>query len=313
MINTDKKIVFMCGALRSGSSVFHLMLDCHPDIENPGEFDFLFDLVSDDGVVPDIDFYHNWLSMHRIFQSKSLIIDESLDYMDLIASFIDQLIVNSSVLVLNIHRGFQRIPFLFPNAMYIHLIRDPRDVARSSIGMGWAGNVYYGTQHWANSEKGWKQLEAKTSAGQFYQIRFEDLIISPKKILTDVCGFIGVQYSDQMMSYAQSSTYSKPDSSLVNQWKTRLSVKEVQLVEFKVKGLMLDLGYKLSGEPFISIGCVELVWLKISNKVFRFKFALKRYGIRLYFYEYFSRVFRFDSMNKQARMAMNEVNKGLLK
>lgn len=34
-----KSLYFICGALRSGSTMYHLMLDLHPEIHNPGEFD----------------------------------------------------------------------------------------------------------------------------------------------------------------------------------------------------------------------------------------------------------------------------------
>ena len=35
------KLVFVCGALRSGTSMAHLMLNAHPEISNPGQFDFI--------------------------------------------------------------------------------------------------------------------------------------------------------------------------------------------------------------------------------------------------------------------------------
>lgn len=306
-------LIFICGALRSGSSLTHLMLDHHPEIKNPGEFDFLFDQVADDGAFPDIYTYHDWLSTHRIFHSKSLLIDKSLTYPELIASFIQQLSVDGSVLALNVHRSFHRIPFLFPSAKYIHLIRDPRDVARSSIGMGWAGNVFYGVDHWIDTERDWKQLESKIDLDQFYQIRFEELILSPEAILNAVCDFIGVTHSEKMMAYADNSTYSKPDASLVNQWKRKLSVREIQYIESKSKDLMLGLGYELSGESIVRIGLVERVLLKVSCKFFRMKFSIKRYGFPLYFKECFSRLFNIKEMADQVILDKNKITKKHLK
>jgi Sulfotransferase family len=309
----EENLVFMCGALRSGSSLTHLMLDHHPDITNPGEFDFLFDQISDDGVYPDTESYTDWLSIHRIFQSKSLTINKSLAYSDLIRSFTDQLKQPDGILALNIHRGFDRIPTIFPEAKYIHLIRDPRDVARSSIGMGWAGNVYYGVEHWLQTEQAWQRLQEKISPEQYFEIRFEDLIISPETILIDLCAFIGVSYSNQMFNYANESTYSKPDPSLVRQWKTKLTVREIQYVELRAKGLMNDLDYDLSGHPTITLGLIERLWLKINNKIFKLKFSIKRYGLYLYGKEWFSRLFNLESMNRHAKVAINEVDKKYLK
>jgi len=308
-----KQLVFMCGSLRSGSSLVHLMLDHHPKIQNPGEFDFLFDQVSDDGLFPNVDFYHSWLATHRIFQSKSLVIDTSLTYEELIVSFVQQLALSNSILVLNIHRSFHRIPFLFPDAKYIHLIRDPRDVARSSIAMGWAGNVYYGVDHWLATEKDWKQLEDKVQENQFIQLRFEELILSPERELTLVCDFIGVSYSQKMMVYADNSSYSKPDTSLVNQWKRKLSIRDVQYVELKASELMGSLGYELSSDLKIFIGVMELCRLKIDNRVFRVRFSINRYGLLLYFRELFARLLKLKEFRKKVMIKMNEIDSTLLK
>jgi len=306
-------IVFICGALRSGSSLTHLMLDHHPSIKNPGEFDFLFEKVSDDGIFPEISSYHNWLSLHRIFQSKSLQVDRSLNYQELIHSFIKQLSVDGSVLALNIHRSFHRIPFLFPDAKYIHLIRDPRDVARSSIGMGWAGNVYYGVDHWVATERDWILLEKKVLPEQFLQIKFETLIVIPEQVLGRVCEFVGLEYSERMMDYTLKSTYSNPDASLVNQWKRKLSVREAQYVELKASPLMSALGYELSGAQLISIGLFAKSKLKMTNKLHKVNFTIKRYGFFLWSKERFSRLFNLKTMHKQVVGEKNKITQSFLK
>lgn len=306
-------LVFICGALRSGSSLTHLMLDNHAEISNPGEFDFLFDKVTDRGGYPDIIAYHDWLSTHRIFNSKPLSIVPTSEYSKLIYSFIEQLSQSDSVLALNIHRNFDRIRFLFPEAKFIHLIRDPRDVASSSIGMGWAGNVYYGVDHWIETEESWVRLRDKLSAEQYLQIKFEDLILSPAEILEQVCTFIGLIYSDTMLTYTKNSTYTKPDISLVEQWKTKLSQREIQYVEMKAKGLMKNLDYDLSANPITSIGLIEKCSLKIEDKLFKLRFTIKRYGFYLFFIERLSRVLQLKSMLKKAKVAMNNIDQSYLK
>jgi len=64
-------LIFICGALRSGSSLTHVILDHHPEIKNPGEFDFLFDQISADGTFPDIEKYWEWLSVHHSWADNS--------------------------------------------------------------------------------------------------------------------------------------------------------------------------------------------------------------------------------------------------
>lgn len=308
-----KQIIFICGALRSGSSLTHLMLDSHSKLKNPGEFDFIFDKITDDGTFPPIIEYNEWLSSHRIFQSKSLVINKRLSFPQLIYSFINQLSESDSLLTLNVHRSFDRISYLFPNAKYVHLIRDPRDVARSSIGMGWAGNVYHGVDHWLQTEQSWKRLICEISAEQYIEIRFEDLILSPHIVLKKACEFIGVPYSNEMFDYANDSTYSRPDPLLVSQWKKNLSIKEIQYVETKAHLLMTDLSYELSGYPIITLNFFEKNLLKLTNKIFKLRFSIKRHGIILFIEERLSRFLNLKAINKRIRLAMNETDKQYLK
>ena len=45
--------VFLYGALRSGTTVFRLMLDAHPLLSTCGEVDFLLDYLEPDSSRPD--------------------------------------------------------------------------------------------------------------------------------------------------------------------------------------------------------------------------------------------------------------------
>ena len=107
-------VVFVVEAPRSGTTLFRLILDSHPRVVNPGEFRFLFEFVTDDAQLPDVNKYKEWLSTDRIFLDR-----------------------------------------------YIHLLRDPRDVALSTILMGLAGNTYLGVDLWVETEKSWDQLASK--------------------------------------------------------------------------------------------------------------------------------------------------------
>jgi len=308
-----KSVIFICGALRSGSSLTHLMLDSHPQIKNPGEFDFLFDQITNEGQFPEITKYHDWLSTHRIFLSKSLIIDKRLSFGELIESFIEQLSETGKLLALNVHRSFDRIHYLFPDAKYIHLLRDPRDVSRSSIGMGWAGNVFYGVDHWIETEMSWKKLTNEKLLSDSFELRYEDLISFPEVTLRKICDFLGMPYSVEMLAYTKASTYSEPNPKLVFQWKTKLTIREVQYVEAKTSNLMIELGYPLSGNKRLTLGIFERVWLKVTDKVFKAIFSIKRYGIILFFKERISRLLKLKDMNKKACIAINEIDKLFLK
>jgi len=309
----SKKIVFICGALRSGTSLVHLMLDSHPKIHNPGEYDFLFDMASDNGGFPDADLYRKWLLRHRIFKLSQLEVNKSLGFANQIYSFIDQLAIADSVLALNIHRFFNRIPDLFPEAKFIHIVRDPRDVARSSIGMGWAGNVYHGVEHWIDTESSWNKLVEAWPSGKMIEIRYEDLVSAPELALERICDFLGIEYSKKMLEYDHNSTYSKPDVELIFQWKKKLSRRDIQYVESRVYEFMNRYKYEFSGYPIIRVGIFERTYLVIKNKLFKSRYALERYGFALYLKELLARKLKLRSINENLREHMNNIDNKHLK
>lgn len=274
-------VAFLVASVRSGSTLLRLMLDAHPEISNPGECDFLFDQVDDDGRLPDPAEYAKWLAANRIFLAKKLQVSPG-PYRELMDSFQQQLAAGAGVLVMNVHRHFERIPFVFPGARYIHLVRDPRDVARSCIALGWAGNVYHGADIWQQAELSWRRLRARLRSDQFIEVKYEDLINDVNGGLRAICRFLGVEYSEQMMSYATNSTYSLPDKALLGQWKKRYTPRELQLVEGKIGALLAEHGYEAGGHGAIRPGRWQSLQLSMQNRLSRARFQIRRYGWRLY-------------------------------
>lgn len=301
-------LIFVSGALRSGSTLLHLMLDHHPGIKNPGEFDFMFDLVKDDSGFPDLNDYYGFLDRNRIFKSKNLTIDTSLSFPELIQSFSTQLSEKEQVLALNVHRNFHRIPLLFPEAKYIHLLRDPRDVAQSSIGMGWQGNVYFGVDHWIDTELSWNKLAKQISPEQYITVYYEKLIENPEAELNNLCAFMGIPYDVRMLDYPLHSTYKKPDKTLAQQWKRNLSQREIQYVEAKASGLMESRGFSMSGHPFIQIGLMERIKLTLQNKLFRINFGFKRYGVAIYVFEKLTKYLGLEKLNKRYLLMQRQID-----
>jgi LPS sulfotransferase NodH len=274
--------VFLVGSVRTGSTLLRLMLDSHPHITNPGECDFLFELVDDNGRFPDILEYRRWLSTDRIFLEKQIRVDEDLTYFDLMQSFLGQFEREGAILSMNVHRHFNRIPCVFPDARYIHLLRDPRDVARSCIGMGWAGHVHYGVNIWQEAENSWDKIKSSLRNDQYLEIKYEDLLEDVKGILTKICEFIGLEYSDRMMDYSSHTTYAPPDNKLIYQWKKKYSKRELQLVEGKVGKMLVAREYELSGYPPELPDLFEAWMLAVQNKKYCIRYQIERYGLSLY-------------------------------
>ena len=137
------------------------MLDSHPEVTGCEGFEFLVDLLGDNGNRPEVTAYHEYLRAHPIFRSSRLTVDESLDFDSLVNDFLHQRRSGSgkSQVAAMVHFGFSRIRHVWPEARYIHLIRDPRDVAPSVINMGWASTVWFALDRWIEAEAEWKELK----------------------------------------------------------------------------------------------------------------------------------------------------------
>jgi hypothetical protein len=173
----------------------------------------------------------------------------------------------------------EKIAKLFGGSKLIHLIRDPRDVAKSCIDMGWAGNTYFGADSWIRTERDWDAFSSRFDSDKILAIKYEDFISNPRSTLEAVCSFLGTRYSDTMLSYSNSSTYSGPDASLIEAWRRKLTAREIALIEVKTEPLLSDRGYEPSGYPLKSPGRIETFLLSWQDRFYRWRFMCRRYGL----------------------------------
>jgi hypothetical protein len=281
MTGTGTPPVFVFGALRSGTTVFRLMLNAHEQVHNPGEVDFLFDFLVPDAVHPTGRRYdREALRLNRIFGAHGLDLPKDVDGLDLLDDLVGQFRARApgQVLTMNVHRHADRIAQAMPGARFVHLLRDPRDVARSSVGMGWAGISYYGVDHWIATERGW--AAAGIPQDRVLTLKFEDLMGDIEARLTDVCAFLGVPFSPAMLDYHLDTTYGPPDPRLAEQWRRKASPHEVALLEAKCGDMIAGLGYAPGGAPHHP-GAVERAALHARNTGLRWRSSVRRFGLPL--------------------------------
>lgn len=301
--------VFVVGSARSGTTLFRLILDSHPKIVSPGEYDFLFDFAGEDVKSPEVDKYIHYLSTNRIFLSRNLTIDPNLGRCALVKSFVRQETRAGRILAMNIQRGYQQIPSLFAEAKFIHLVRDPRDVALSVINMGWAGNAYSAVDRWIETEGSWNKLASKIEPTNILEIKYEDLTAKPQQTLRVVCRFLSIDFDETMLQYFQRSTYDPIHQMSVRKWEGKIPPDELAVLEHKVSDLLVNRGYDLSGQPIRPPSARERAFLCVNNKIYQWQFAAKRYGPSLFLTEKFARFFRINSLHRRTRLAINEVDK----
>jgi hypothetical protein len=310
-----EKPVFLVGAERSGTTVLRLMLGHHPSIAWCNEFEYSVDPLVDEDLWPDLDSYYEWLKVHRIFQASKFEIDKELNYPSLINSFLCQLRdrTEKPLVGATVHRHFDQLLRIWPDARFIHILRDGRDVARSCIGMGWAGNVWTGVENWIEAEQLWDHFKLSLTPNRYVEVTYESLIAQPQATLTGICEFIGVPYDEAMLSYNENTTYDKPDPHLIAQWKRKLSDWEIQLVESRIDSMLVDRGYELSGLPPIKVTNLMERKLKLQSWYARAMFRYNRFGPKLFLADYLSRKMRLKSWQTNIRLQMNQIETACLK
>jgi hypothetical protein len=307
--------VFLIGSVRSGTTLLRLMLDHHPRIAWSNEFEYAVDLIPDAGGWPDLQAYYDWLETHRIFLATGFEIARNLSYPDLIKSFLEQKRKRGGKVLVGatVHHHFDRLLGIWPDARFIHLLRDGRDVARSCIPMGWAGNMWTAPDPWIKAELLWDRLYQSLPADRWMTLTYENLITDPTTQLTRVCQFIGESFDPQMLEYHRHTTYERPDPKLIGQWKRKLSEYEIRLVESRIAPMLAQRGYQLSGLPPLEVTPAMQRQLRRQDRWSRAKFRFERYGPWLFGVDFLSRRLRIRPWYKSVRLRLNEIDKTHLK
>ena len=313
-LSVTSEPIFLVGAERSGTTLLRLMLDHHTHIAFHSEFEFVVDYFRGNHW-PTLDDYYEYLATDRLFQSSNFEIDFSLSYPQLVNSFLVQKRQRTGKYFVGatVHRHFDRLLQIWPDAKFIHIVRDGRDVARSCIKMNWAGNVWTGSDRWLEVEQLWSQLKENIPTDRYIEVYYETLITEPIITLTHLCNFIGTNYDPAMLSYSQTTTYDLPDSKLLGQWKRKLSPREIQLIEAKIGNMLVEHGYELSKLPPLTVNSIMKQTLKLQNKWSVVRGRISTYGLPLILLSFLSRHLELKQWQKHVQLQCNNIDTARLK
>lgn len=271
-----KPPLFLLGSQRSGTTMLRLMMNNHPQLAIPHETAFITiyykklanygDLTDDDNLrrlFDDVS-QHPLVKRGKLIKDPETVLSRPIkSYRDLVDA-IFQAYANS----LGKPRWGDKTPFytsdidvlhrVFPDAKFLHLVRDGRDVVLSQKSIEWmSGNLLKLVLDWQ-----WKTTIAHkvgSALGDNYlEIRYEDLVRRPEETLRQICTFIDEPYAPAMLSYSEKAqavvpteslkwhrnSIKPPDPSQLDKWKTGLPKAERIIFE-QLAGETLDLfGYE---------------------------------------------------------------------
>jgi protein-tyrosine sulfotransferase len=155
---------------------------------------------------------------------------------------------------------------VFPDAKFIHLLRDYRDNIVSNVKIFKAEKIAVAAQGWMAYNKHIEKEKLKHSK-QFITARYEDIVENPKENVLAICKFLGIEFNEKMLhfdkvikekaqneykKYDKEIAYSHPNivdpinTKNVNKWKNELTENQIEIIEYIAGEYGEKHGYNLS-------------------------------------------------------------------
>ena len=152
---------------------------------------------------------------------------------------------------------------IFPASQYIHIFRDPRAVALSTVkaartSPGIRESTFADSaRRWTNSVRNARALGRRVGSKRYHEVRYEDLVSRPEEVLTNVCRFLGQSYTREMLSFYEMADmlgdvpahshhariYTPVDPGRSKDWEQEISKSDKATVDCITSRYRLMLGY----------------------------------------------------------------------
>jgi len=97
------------------------------------------------------------------------------------------------------------IDSLFPDCQVIHMIRDPRDVIDSWVRRWGFSSGRNAVKAWPNHVRSAKAFGDKHGPDRYHEVRYEELVNDPEKIMRALIDFLGEDWDDQILNLERSA------------------------------------------------------------------------------------------------------------
>ncbi len=281
---------FVVGATRSGTTLLRLMLDAHPEIAIPSETHFIPELISareKHGATREQML--ELLTSHRRWGDFTIEPDELAERWSAIEPLSGPEAVRAFFHLYADKQGkhdarwgdktpgyvksMREIQGYLPEARFIHLIRDGRDVALSVLKQTWGPqSIEAAAEKWRSRVN--RGRSQQPYLGYYMEVKFEDLVLDTERELRRICEFIDLPFDERMLGYhetaeqrlqekaralprnhgeAQSAekrllshakTFEPPNPEMIGTWKQRMSPRDRAAYEALAGDLLAELGYE---------------------------------------------------------------------
>jgi Sulfotransferase family len=274
--------LFIVGCARSGTTLVHRIVDAHPEIAITPEMHWISHYVNffkNQNRLVNLELVSE-LSRHKRFaqfeipheQFEGLLASgETVPY----PTFLNRVFglyarIKNKPLVGNKTPAYIRrmldLHALWPEAKFVHIIRDGRDVCMSILnwkkGERTAGRyasweedpVSTTALWWERKVRKGREDGAALGPGLYHEMHYEDLVEDPERECKRLCEFLGVPYDDAMIRFHEGrervelgrgakSAWLRVTSGL-RDWRAEMCTGDVERFEAAAGYLLEELGYE---------------------------------------------------------------------
>jgi hypothetical protein len=287
---------FVVGVNRSGTTLLRMMLDAHPQLTMPPETHFvpeLIDVVESGGATPEallatITKQREWgdfgLTEQQLLDAFARL--DPLTAGDALRSFYGLYAERvgkprwgekTPIYV----KSVRKIHGALPEARFVHVIRDGRDVALSIRDRAVKEHpIDTIAERWVRRIGQARRQSKKLPAGIYTEVRYEQLILETEPTLRRICEFYELPWDDAVLDYHRHSserleemkrelpadgrrttlsverrmatharTTQAPDPSRVSRWREGMDREDRRLFESIAGELLEELGYTTGDGP----------------------------------------------------------------
>ncbi|MEK6592433.1 MAG: sulfotransferase [Pseudomonadota bacterium] len=278
---TNNSPFFIVSAPRSGSTMLRLILDAHPRLAVPPP-GWLFDLV-----YPYLYSYGDFGQHQNLLALAEDILGTPTVSKWPLKLAAEDLVRASAAptfagLYDALHRAYAQaegkqrwgektprnglwideIRSLFPDAQFIHIVRDGRDQAIDiSDSVLWPNSVYSGASLWQRYVTAIRDSAARLPEDAYLEIRYEDLCAAPEATIRKLCGFCGEDFDARMLSphetrsaksWSEHPLHAKTaqpiSTRFCEMYRTRLPAADVEVLDSLIGDALKCFGYPVSGK-----------------------------------------------------------------
>lgn len=152
---------------------------------------------------------------------------------------------------------------VFPEAKFVHIVRDGRDVAMAYLDRDeWGPSTMADAAHYWRSRVGrGRSSGEKLGPDRYREVRYEDMVDDPEGTTRSLCSFLGLGFESAMLDFhnkgsefaastphpAAFENLSKPITKGMRDWRRQMSADDVALFEAIAGDVLAGTGYELTG------------------------------------------------------------------